>query len=84
MAVGLGKQTIAEFVGDAATVDLLRQYGVNFAQGYHIGKPRPLVEMHMPPTPGGPDGANGSRTPVGEADFLWPDNHPGALRTVVA
>jgi EAL domain-containing protein (putative c-di-GMP-specific phosphodiesterase class I) len=51
MAVGLGKQTIAEFVGDAATVDLLRQYGVNFAQGYHIGKPRPLLEMHTPPTP---------------------------------
>ncbi|MGD0473152.1 MAG: EAL domain-containing protein [Candidatus Velthaea sp.] len=46
MAVGLGKQTIAEFVGDAATVDLLRQYGVNFAQGYHIGKPRPLLETH--------------------------------------
>jgi diguanylate cyclase (GGDEF)-like protein/PAS domain S-box-containing protein len=84
MAVGLGKQTIAEFVGDAATVDLLRQYGVNFAQGYHIGKPRPLLEMHTPPTPGGPDGANGSRTPVGEADFLWPDNQPGALHTVVA
>jgi EAL domain-containing protein (putative c-di-GMP-specific phosphodiesterase class I) len=46
MAVGLGKETIAEFVGDAATVDLLRQYGVNFAQGYHIGRPRPLAEHH--------------------------------------
>ena len=52
MAIGLGKQTIAEFVGDAATVDLLRQYGVDFAQGYHVGKPRPLAEVHMPPTPG--------------------------------
>jgi diguanylate cyclase (GGDEF)-like protein len=51
MAVGLGKQTIAEFVGNAATVGLLRGYGVDFAQGYHVGKPRPLAEVHMPPTP---------------------------------
>jgi diguanylate cyclase (GGDEF)-like protein/PAS domain S-box-containing protein len=50
MALGLGKQTIAEFVGDAATVDLLRGYGVDFAQGYQVGKPRPLAEVHMPPT----------------------------------
>jgi EAL domain-containing protein (putative c-di-GMP-specific phosphodiesterase class I) len=49
IAVGLGKQTIAEFVGDAATVGLLRQYGVDFAQGYHVGKPRPLAEVHLPP-----------------------------------
>jgi hypothetical protein len=33
MALGLGKQTIAEFVGDAATVDLLRGYGVDFRSG---------------------------------------------------
>jgi diguanylate cyclase (GGDEF)-like protein/PAS domain S-box-containing protein len=52
MAVGLGKQTIAEFVEDKATMDLLREYGVNFAQGYHIGKPRPLAERHTLPTCG--------------------------------
>jgi diguanylate cyclase (GGDEF)-like protein/PAS domain S-box-containing protein len=49
IAVGLGKQTIAEFVQDAATVNLLREYGVDFAQGYHIGKPRPLAELHEAP-----------------------------------
>ncbi|MGD0475115.1 MAG: EAL domain-containing protein [Candidatus Velthaea sp.] len=49
MATGLGKKTIAEFVADDATVKLLRQYGVDFAQGYHIGKPRPLSEVHMLP-----------------------------------
>jgi diguanylate cyclase (GGDEF)-like protein len=39
IARGLGKQTIAEFVGDDATLQLLKKYGVDFAQGYHIGKP---------------------------------------------
>jgi EAL domain-containing protein (putative c-di-GMP-specific phosphodiesterase class I) len=43
MAAGLGKKTIAEFVGDDATIDLLRAYGVDFAQGYGIGKPMPLT-----------------------------------------
>jgi EAL domain-containing protein (putative c-di-GMP-specific phosphodiesterase class I) len=47
IAVGLGKQTIAEFVQDDATVDLLREYGVNFAQGYHVGKPAPLTELRV-------------------------------------
>jgi EAL domain-containing protein (putative c-di-GMP-specific phosphodiesterase class I) len=41
IARGLGKQTVAEFVGDEETMSLLREYGVDFAQGYHIGKPRP-------------------------------------------
>jgi EAL domain-containing protein (putative c-di-GMP-specific phosphodiesterase class I) len=39
VARGLGKQTVAEFVGDAATVELLRAYGVDHAQGYAIGRP---------------------------------------------
>jgi EAL domain-containing protein (putative c-di-GMP-specific phosphodiesterase class I) len=44
LARGLGKQTIAEYVGDAATVDLLREMGVDFAQGFHTGRPRPVAE----------------------------------------
>jgi diguanylate cyclase (GGDEF)-like protein len=35
-------QTIAEFVEDAAVVDVLRAIGVDFAQGYGIGRPEPL------------------------------------------
>lgn len=35
----LGKRTIAEFVGDQPTLDLLAEYGVDYAQGYFIGKP---------------------------------------------
>ena len=40
IARGMGKRTIAEFVGDAETLALLRSYGVDYAQGYHVAKPR--------------------------------------------
>jgi EAL domain-containing protein (putative c-di-GMP-specific phosphodiesterase class I) len=36
---GMGRETIAEFVGDGATVSLLRSYGVDYAQGFQIGHP---------------------------------------------
>ena len=38
----LGMQSIAEFVGDAETLNLVRQYGADFGQGFHLGKPHPL------------------------------------------
>ncbi len=44
MSKGLGKHTIAEFVGDAETVRALKAHGVDYAQGYHLGKPRPVAE----------------------------------------
>jgi diguanylate cyclase (GGDEF)-like protein len=45
IARGLGKKTIAEFVGDQATVDLLRQYGVDYAQGFFVARPAPVGEI---------------------------------------
>jgi diguanylate cyclase (GGDEF)-like protein/PAS domain S-box-containing protein len=42
MSRGLGKRTIAEFVGDSDTVEVLKAYGVDYAQGFHLGKPRPV------------------------------------------
>ena len=42
LAHGLGKQTIAEFVEDEETLQLLDELGVDYAQGYHIGRPAPL------------------------------------------
>jgi EAL domain-containing protein (putative c-di-GMP-specific phosphodiesterase class I) len=48
LARGLGKKTIAEFVSDDRTVDLLREYGVDYAQGYHVGRPRPVREVLFP------------------------------------
>ena len=38
----LGKQTIAEFVENTQTLELLRSVGVDFAQGYHLGRPAPI------------------------------------------
>jgi diguanylate cyclase (GGDEF)-like protein/PAS domain S-box-containing protein len=45
VARGLGKRTIAEFVGDAETLKLLQEYGVDFAQGYFLGRPAPLPDV---------------------------------------
>ncbi len=44
IARGLGKSTIAEYVQDDATVELLREYGVDMAQGFHLGRPVDLEE----------------------------------------
>lgn len=41
IARGLGKKTVAEFVEDADTYNLLREFGVDMAQGYHVHKPSP-------------------------------------------
>jgi EAL domain-containing protein (putative c-di-GMP-specific phosphodiesterase class I) len=45
VARGLGMKTIAEFVANAETVPLLKEYGVDYAQGWHIGRPRPVAEL---------------------------------------
>jgi EAL domain-containing protein (putative c-di-GMP-specific phosphodiesterase class I) len=44
LAQGMGKQTIAEYVGDEPTMCLLRDYGVDYAQGFEVGRPRGQVE----------------------------------------
>ncbi len=40
---GMGAQTIAEFVGDETTVGMLRSYGVDYAQGFAVGRPQALL-----------------------------------------
>jgi diguanylate cyclase (GGDEF)-like protein/PAS domain S-box-containing protein len=49
IARGLGMKTVAECVGDDATIELLRGYGVDFAQGFHIGRPVPMEELSGQP-----------------------------------
>jgi diguanylate cyclase (GGDEF)-like protein len=44
IARGLGKRTIAEFVEDEDTARLLREYGVDMAQGFHLGRPVDAAE----------------------------------------
>jgi EAL domain-containing protein (putative c-di-GMP-specific phosphodiesterase class I) len=39
IAQALGKVTVAEFVEDARTLQLLRELGVDEAQGYFVGRP---------------------------------------------
>lgn len=45
----LGAETIAEFVESRATFELLGTIGVDYAQGYALGKPIPLLEWSGPP-----------------------------------
>jgi EAL domain-containing protein (putative c-di-GMP-specific phosphodiesterase class I) len=54
LSVQLGKATIAEFVGDSKTLELLREYGVDYAQGYHIGRPRPVEQLWVDADAGEP------------------------------
>jgi EAL domain-containing protein (putative c-di-GMP-specific phosphodiesterase class I) len=42
LAQGFGCQTVAEGVEDAATLDLLSEFGVDFAQGFFLGRPSPV------------------------------------------
>ena len=45
IAQGLGKETIAEFVEDEATLEMLREAGVDYAQGFHISEPFPVQQL---------------------------------------
>ena len=48
--VGLAKklhvETIAEFVSSKEILEVVKELGVDYAQGYHIGKPEP-IENHL-------------------------------------
>ena len=41
----LGKQTIAEYVENEEILNILKEIGVDFAQGFHAGRPEPIVEF---------------------------------------
>ncbi|MEM7466465.1 MAG: EAL domain-containing protein [Pseudomonadota bacterium] len=40
----MGKKTIAEFVEDKNVLEVLRHVGVDYAQGYEIGRPTPISD----------------------------------------
>jgi len=39
IAKEFGKKTIAEFVQDDETLKILKEYNIDYAQGYHVGRP---------------------------------------------
>ncbi len=45
VATALGKKTVAEFVENEETLQMLANIGVTYAQGYHLGKPKPVGEI---------------------------------------
>lgn len=42
MAHSYGKKTVAEYVESEDILVILREFGIDYAQGYHIGKPKAL------------------------------------------
>jgi EAL domain-containing protein (putative c-di-GMP-specific phosphodiesterase class I) len=42
---GMGRATIAEFVGDEPTLRLLADFGVDYAQGFLLGRPHPVLPL---------------------------------------
>ncbi len=65
IAQGLGKETIAEFVVNERTQRMVARLGVDYAQGYHIGKPVPIPDLlrQQPLRP---------RTPTEGSRMIWP------------
>ncbi|WP_158257153.1 sensor domain-containing phosphodiesterase [Kineococcus xinjiangensis] len=48
LAADMGYRTIAEYVESAALLEELHDYGVDYVQGYHIGRPVAAVEgLHL-------------------------------------
>ena len=48
LAAGFGINSTAEFVEDGMTLELLRRYGVTYAQGYHVAHPHPSWDEKRP------------------------------------
>lgn len=45
LAKDYGQQTVAEGVEDEQTLQLLREFGVDYAQGFHIGRPAMVASL---------------------------------------
>ena len=53
MAHRLGVQTVAEYVEELALIPVLEEAGVDFVQGYAIGRPQPLSALFEQQQPEG-------------------------------
>lgn len=43
----LGMQTIAEFVSDEKTFEIVKEMGIDYSQGYYFGEPKPKVVQDL-------------------------------------
>lgn len=48
LAKSLGIETVAEFVENEEVVQILQSLGVTYGQGFHLGKPDPLLHITEP------------------------------------
>ncbi len=51
IAKGMGKLTVAEQVEDQQALNLLFDYGVDYAQGFLLGIPKPIAEVDFSSIP---------------------------------
>jgi diguanylate cyclase (GGDEF)-like protein/PAS domain S-box-containing protein len=63
IARSLDKKTIAEGVEDAATLTALKDRGVDFAQGFYLGRPKPLSPPAIRNSRAGTNSHGGERLP---------------------
>jgi EAL domain-containing protein (putative c-di-GMP-specific phosphodiesterase class I) len=47
VARALGKKTVAEFIENEAVLNLVREIGIDFAQGYYIARPSPIEKLDL-------------------------------------
>jgi EAL domain-containing protein (putative c-di-GMP-specific phosphodiesterase class I) len=47
IARSLGKQTVAEFVGDEKTIAMLKASGVDYLQGFYVGVPSERLPVNL-------------------------------------
>ncbi|MFP5506480.1 MAG: putative bifunctional diguanylate cyclase/phosphodiesterase [Gammaproteobacteria bacterium] len=55
VARGMGIRTVAEFVENAGTVEILRRLGVDYVQGYYVGRPVKAISRFKLGQPGTDD-----------------------------
>ncbi len=69
IARDMGKRTIAEYVTSEEIADVVTRLGVDFGQGFHFGRPRPLAQHIAAPRPLSPGRADDDGAkPVDRAD----------------
>jgi PAS domain S-box-containing protein len=52
LAAGFGLKTVGEGVEDEGSLKLLRELGVDYAQGFHVGRPAPVETVTQPANEG--------------------------------